>query len=103
MKWNKLDVTNTGLFRWQCQQCQTIAYVRHNGLPRMGCACDLRYHDSQRARLPAIGLGDRVSQALSLVGITEQRVSKLLGRPCGCSKRREALNRLGRRLRKTLP
>ena len=49
------------------------------------------------------GLGDRVSQVLSLVGITEQRVSKLLGRPCGCSKRREALNRLGRRLRKMLP
>lgn len=49
------------------------------------------------------GLGDRVSQALSLVGITEKRVSRLLGRPCGCSKRREALNRLGRRLRKMLP
>jgi hypothetical protein len=49
------------------------------------------------------GLGDRVSQALSLVGITEQRVSKLLGRPCGCGKRREALNRLGSRLRKMLP
>lgn len=49
------------------------------------------------------GLGDRVSQALSLIGITEQRVSKLLGRPCGCGKRREALNRLGRRLREMLP
>ena len=41
------------------------------------------------------GLGDRVSQALSLVGITEERVSKWLGRPCGCAKRREKLNQLG--------
>lgn len=49
------------------------------------------------------GFGDRVSQVLSAVGITEKRVSKVLGRPCGCGKRREALNRLGKRLRKMLP
>jgi hypothetical protein len=39
-------------------------------------------------------LGDCISSALSLVGITEDRVSKWLGRPCGCSRRREKLNRL---------
>jgi hypothetical protein len=38
-----------------------------------------------------------VSSALSLVGITPSRVSKLLGRPCGCKKRKEALNRVGRK------
>ena len=36
-----------------------------------------------------------MSEALSLVGITEERVSRWLGRPCGCSERREQLNRLG--------
>jgi hypothetical protein len=64
--------------------------------PPIHCSCDMH-----TPRKP--GLGDRVSQALSLVGITEARVSKLLGRPCGCGKRREALNRLGKRLRKMLP
>lgn len=42
-----------------------------------------------------LGLGDRVEQALSLVGITEERVSKWLGRPCGCNKRKRKLNQLG--------
>jgi hypothetical protein len=65
--------------------------------PPIRCVCDIT-----AARKKA-GLGDRVSQVLSLVGITEQRVSRLLGRPCGCGKRREALNRLGRRLREMLP
>ena len=44
------------------------------------------------------GLGDMVAAGLSAIGITEQRVSKVLGRPCGCSNRAEALNELGRRI-----
>ena len=44
------------------------------------------------------GLGDIVKAGLSAIGITEQRVSKALGRPCGCSKRAETLNALGRRI-----
>jgi len=39
-------------------------------------------------------LGDRISQALTLVGITEERVSKWLGRPCKCPERRERLNQI---------
>lgn len=46
----------------------------------------------------AFGLGDLVAAGLSAVGITEERVSKILGRPCGCGARAEALNRLGERL-----
>lgn len=41
------------------------------------------------------GLGDCVEQALTSVGITSERVERWLGRPCGCAKRRERLNRLG--------
>jgi hypothetical protein len=41
------------------------------------------------------GLGDDVSHALSKVGITEERVSAWLGRPCGCGERRRKLNQLG--------
>ena len=44
------------------------------------------------------GLGDIVASGLSAIGITEERVSKALGRPCGCSKRAEQLNELGRKL-----
>ncbi len=40
-------------------------------------------------------LGDAVSSALAKVGITEEAVTKFLGRPCGCGERRRKLNLLG--------
>jgi hypothetical protein len=43
----------------------------------------------------AAGLGDAVSKALSLVGITEERVSSWLGEKCHCAERRARLNALG--------
>jgi hypothetical protein len=44
------------------------------------------------------GLGDMVASALSAVGITKERVSAAIGKPCGCAKRQEALNALGRKI-----
>lgn len=46
-------------------------------------------------KTPRPGLGDRIEQALTLVGITTERVERLMGRPCGCRERKERLNRLG--------
>ena len=43
------------------------------------------------------GLGDIVKAGLSAIGITEERVSKALGKPCGCGARAEKLNQLGRK------
>lgn len=42
-----------------------------------------------------MGLGDTIERALSLVGITKERVSKWVGSPCGCIERQEKLNQLG--------
>jgi len=50
-----------------------------------------------RCGLSTGGLGDRVASALASVGITKERVSKALGKPCGCAKRQQRLNELGRR------
>ena len=44
------------------------------------------------------GLGDIVKAGLSAIGITEERVSAAIGRPCGCSQRAEKLNKLGRKI-----
>ena len=41
--------------------------------------------------------GDHVASILAAAGITKERVSKLIGKDCGCKKRQEALNRLGQR------
>jgi hypothetical protein len=44
------------------------------------------------------GLGDMVAAGLSAIGITKERVSAAIGKPCGCAKRQAALNKLGRRM-----
>jgi len=44
------------------------------------------------------GLGDIVAAGLSAIGITKERVSAVVGGDCGCAKRQEALNELGRRV-----
>jgi hypothetical protein len=43
------------------------------------------------------GLGDMVAEGLAALGVTKEAVSKMLGRPCQCEQRRQALNRLGQR------
>ena len=39
-----------------------------------------------------------VSDALSSVGITKERVSKAVGGDCGCAKRQEKLNKIGQKI-----
>lgn len=59
------------------------------------------YPRSQKAgtqKPKAMGLGDMIKSGLTAIGITEERVSQALGRPCGCSERAEALNALGRKI-----
>jgi hypothetical protein len=38
-----------------------------------------------------------LADGLAAVGITKERVSKAIGRPCGCDKRQKRLNDIGRR------
>ena len=54
--------------------------------------------DENHPAYPRPGLGDAVAAGLSAVGITPERVSKVIGKPCGCNKRKRALNQVGRKL-----
>jgi hypothetical protein len=47
-------------------------------------------------------LGDVIQRALAQVGVTEERVTRLLGRPCGCGERQDVLNSLERWARRVL-
>jgi hypothetical protein len=40
-------------------------------------------------------LGDKIHEALARVGVTPARVTRWVGRPCGCEERRRRLNALG--------
>ena len=53
-------------------------------------------HESYPRAKP--GLGDMVAAGLSAIGITKERVSKAVGGDCGCKKRQETLNALGRKI-----
>ncbi len=48
------------------------------------------------------GLGDMVESALSAIGVTKDRVSRWLGMPCNCERRKEKLNALGRWAKRVL-
>ena len=54
--------------------------------------------DETHPAYPRPGIGDAVAAGLAAVGITPERITKATGKPCGCGKRKRALNRLGRRL-----
>jgi hypothetical protein len=41
------------------------------------------------------GLGDAVKEALTQIGVTEDRVKQWVGGPCGCQERQAKLNALG--------
>lgn len=71
-----------------CEYCGARATKPAKGFVLHGC--------NKRPRRK--GLGDMVSAVLAAVGITKERVSKVLGRPCGCGKRQEALNKIGKRI-----
>jgi hypothetical protein len=47
-------------------------------------------------------LGDHVASALEKVGITKERVTSFLGKPCPCAKRQRKLNQLDAWARKIL-
>lgn len=47
-------------------------------------------------------LGDQVAAALKAVGVTPERVSAWIGRPCGCEERQRKLNALGHWARRLL-
>lgn len=79
---------------WRCLACGDAS--PDQSVPHAGkCSC---YGVPGKAPKGKPGLGDMVSAGLAAVGITPERVSKVLGRPCGCKERAAKLNELGRRI-----
>jgi hypothetical protein len=74
--------------RWFCVICGRTATVQGEKPPVAEC----------KVPPPKPGLGDMVAAGLSAIGITKERVSAVVGGDCGCAKRQEALNALGRRV-----
>lgn len=75
----KCDIDNQTLL---CRRCR--CRVTHGNVMR-NCVWE------------APGLGDMTAAGLAAVGITKERVEAIVGGPCGCDERQEALNEFGRR------
>jgi hypothetical protein len=74
---------------WCCYICG--AAVPDQSRPHVGrCQCE------QQKGKP--GLGDIVSAGLEALGITKERVSRIIGKPCNCQKRQQALNEIGKKM-----
>ena len=84
------------------QRCQERGYTLAEVRP-----CIVAQHDDGTITVdethpsyphPRKGWGDHVADGLAAVGITKERVSKLVGRDCGCAKRQAALNAIGHKV-----
>jgi hypothetical protein len=72
----------------QYRQCQTIEEMARSHL-------DAWAHG--RIRVPPVRLGSIIAAGLNLVGVTEERVKKMVG-DCGCSRRKNTLDAAGESL-----
>jgi hypothetical protein len=57
--------------------------------------CGARVTATHVLRTCRPGLGDMIATGLSVVGVTKERVSRILGRPCDCEGRRLTVNQWG--------
>ena len=48
-----------------------------------------------RISVPPLPIGTAISRGLSAVGITPEKIKRVLGRDCGCDKRKSALDAVG--------
>jgi hypothetical protein len=78
----QLDQLSSG--QWRCTECGKVTKRSYPKAPVQKCN-----------EIKPAGLGDRIASGLSAIGITKDRVSRVIGRPCGCGKRQAKLNRLG--------
>jgi len=72
-----------------CATCRRCGFRLCGHKPPIRRRCDVQLKP---------GLGDMVAAGLSAIGVTKERVSALAGGDCGCAKRQEQLNELGRKI-----
>lgn len=81
----------------QCRLHRQTCVVEKSQLSILSCAACGDFEPTRESPPKSSwGLGTVIETALSAVGITEERVSKLLGAPCGCSERRKKLDAISR-------
>lgn len=82
-----------------CAACGTQAVRVNSVLWRCPACQPARAAPARQPPPPKPGLGDLVAAGLKRIGITEERVKAVTGlKDCGCGRRRQALNDLGKKV-----
>ena len=68
------------------RHCQTIEEMARSHL-------DAWAHG--RIRIPPLRLGSMIAAGLTTIGVTEERVKKIVGKDCGCAARKNKLDAVG--------
>jgi hypothetical protein len=56
----------------------------------------VEHHATHRISVPPVPLGDAAAAVLRSIGITKERMRAAMGKECGCQKRQNRLNEIGR-------
>ena len=68
------------------RHCQTIEEMARSHL-------DAWAHG--RIKIPPLRLGSMIAAGLTTIGVTEERVKKIIGKDCGCAARKSKLDAVG--------
>ena len=90
-QWCVTDVEQVSDTEWRhtCIKCKRVVVVHR---PKMARQCPEYYR----------GMGTFIARWLKFFGVTPERISKIIGKPCKCPKRREDLDRLDFALRRKI-
>jgi len=81
-------------------RCPVCGYQTQHANLKRNCGGRIPPPEPQpdtKVESPRPGLGDLVAAGLEMTGITKERVSALIGRPCGCPQRQAAMNQWGKK------
>jgi len=68
------------------RHCQTIEEIARAHLDALARG---------RIRIPPLRLGSMIAAGLTTIGVTEERVKKIVGKDCGCAARKNKLDAVG--------
>lgn len=75
------------------RNCQTIEEMARHYVSAMA---------RSRIKIPPLRLGSAIAAGLTMVGVTEDRVKKIVGGDCGCAARKSKLDAVGEGVSKTI-
>jgi hypothetical protein len=80
----------------RCKRCgylaKTLPLYRHCQTIEEMARDHLNAWAHGRIKIPPVRLGSMVAAGLVTIGVTEERVKKIVGRDCGCAKRKNRLD-----------